>query len=251
MPDRRKHRGPHPEDARLFAPSWHPRLRRACAELSELLGWGYAMNAATTLVGDRHQLHRRQRLALKRSAVAPEAARERRARLGGLAGERVAMDGFNILVTAEAALAGAVLLRGRDGRLRDLASVHGTWRRMEETSRALGLLAEILAPAAEVRWVLDRPVSNSGRLAGWIRERGWQAELSERADTRLRALGLEGWRVATADGPLLDGLPASCDPIAALLADPALTGVQEQIVDLSVGSTGPEDLRHGEERRLS
>lgn len=190
-------------------------------------------------------------MALKRSAVAPANAARRRAGLQQLAGARVAVDGFNILVTAEAALAGAVLLRGRDGRTRDLASVHGTWRRMEETSQALALLSRVLEPAAEVCWVLDRPVSNSGRLAGWVRERGWQAELSDRADSRLRTLGLEGWCVATADGPLLDRLPTSCDPIAGLLADPALARTREQIVDLSEGSAGPEHPGHEEARRLS
>ena len=37
VPDTRKHRGPHPEDARLFADAMLPRLRAAVADLSWLL----------------------------------------------------------------------------------------------------------------------------------------------------------------------------------------------------------------------
>src|SRR5688500_10446127 len=53
MPDHRSHRGPHPEDAGLFAPAVHPTLRSAVADLSWLLTRGYADPSALKLVGDR------------------------------------------------------------------------------------------------------------------------------------------------------------------------------------------------------
>ena len=96
------------------------------------------------------------------------------------------MDGFNCLITMESALSSGVLILGRDGATRDLASVHGTYRRVTETPKAIALLAECLVRAkpASVRWLLDRPVSNSGKTAQAIRKEAdrigcnWPAELS-------------------------------------------------------------------------
>ncbi len=241
MPDRRRHRGPHPEDARLFAEAALPTLRAATAELSWLLGRGYAEAAALRLVGDHHQLHRRQRAAVARAACAPAVARRRRARTLPVAGRDVVVDGFNLVVTAEAALAGAVILRCADGRLRDLAGVHGTWRRVAETEAALALLLAALAPARRVRWLFDRPVSNSGRLAARLRAAGAEAEAVDRTDAAVAALAAEGWLAATADGPLLDRVPASADLLAGALPPAA------RVVDLAQptgeSDAGPSPIR--------
>lgn len=159
-----------------------PALRVAVAELSWLMGRGYAMNSAVKLVGDRHQLRERQRLAASRAACA-DAAREGRVRrhlpAEALRGRQVMVDGFNLLVSLEAALSGGVLLHCRDGCLRDMSGVHGSYHAVAETDAALALVGERLGElqAASVHWLLDKPVSNSGRLAGRIREvaeyQGW------------------------------------------------------------------------------
>ena len=67
MPDRRAHRGQHPQDADLFAARWHPILKTATAELAWLLSRNYATPSALKLVGDRHRLDARQRMAVQRS----------------------------------------------------------------------------------------------------------------------------------------------------------------------------------------
>ena len=56
MPDRRKHRGPHPEDGPLFAPANWPDLRCAVSHLSWLLTRAYAWESALKLVGDHFRL---------------------------------------------------------------------------------------------------------------------------------------------------------------------------------------------------
>ena len=212
MPDKRHHRGPHPEDAALFArPQW-PALRSAVAELSWLLTHGYAQPSALKLVGDRHNLNQRQRVAVMRSACSDDALASRRARQAPpdtMAGRALWIDGYNVLTTIEAALAGAVVLVGRDGCYRDIASLHGTWRRVEETVPAARLIGETLATvnAARALWLLDAPVSNSGRLrqtlvevaaaAGWT----WDVELVPDPD---RALGSAPDVIATADSVVLD-----------------------------------------------
>jgi hypothetical protein len=77
----------------------------------------------------------------------------------------VLVDGFNRLITIEAALSGGALLLCRDGCLRDLASVHGSYRSVQETDEAIRIAGEVLGdlgPAA-VSWLRDSPVSNSVR----------------------------------------------------------------------------------------
>jgi hypothetical protein len=181
-PDRRKHRGAHPSDAELFAVERLPDLRVATAELSWLLTRGYQTKSALKLVGDRHGLRERQRLAVARAACADEALAGREARRlhpDEVDGAELVLDGFNIIITAEAALSGGPLVLCRDACVRDLSGVHGSYRAVEETERAVVAAGETLAgfAPASVLWLLDQPVSNSGRLAARIRrvaaERGW------------------------------------------------------------------------------
>lgn len=175
MPDHRLHRGAHPEDAEDFAELRWPSLRTATAELSWLLTHGYAPVAALKLVGDHHQLTERQRRAVMRGSCGDEALARRIARrmdAADLAGRHIGIDGFNCLITIEAMLSGAVIFVGRDGACRDLASVHGTWRKVEETLPALRALCAVLETCgvAGARIYLDRPVGNSGRLRGFVEQ---------------------------------------------------------------------------------
>lgn len=214
MPDRRKHRGPHPQDRDLFHPDRLAVLRVATTELCWLLSRGYKDTAAVRLVGDHHQLHARQRKALLRCAATDDQVRGRAGSLRPVEGAHVVVDGFNVLVTLEAALSGGLLLLARDGRTRDLASVHGNYRTVDETDRAVDLAVEALRPAASVRWLLDEPVSNSGRLAARLRARGATVTLTSTADGDLRRAAADGAAVATADGPVLDDCDASVDVVA-------------------------------------
>ena len=226
MPDRQHHRGPHPQDRRLFLdPRRLGGLQAAAGELAWLLGRRYAPEAALKLVGDHYQLPKRQRLALRRAVAAPGSARRRREkRLAGasLAERTLLVDTFNQLISVEVALAGGILLRGHDGALRDLASVHGRYRTVEETARALELIAarlEQLQPR-EVRFLVDQVVSNSGKLAGLIRDlarqRGapWSAELVPSADPILKR---SAHIVATSDSTILDAAAAWFDLAAATI----------------------------------
>jgi hypothetical protein len=171
MPDTRSHRGARADDASSFAPERVPVLRTATAELSWLLSRGYSEHAASTLVGDHHQLVQRQRMAVRRASCSDEQrARRREKRVARAPALRV--DGFNCLITIEAMLSGGPIFVGRDGALRDLASVHGTYRKVEETVPALEAIRDTLADleVAEAEFLLDRPVGNSGRLRGIIEQ---------------------------------------------------------------------------------
>lgn len=200
-------RGPHPEDERLFAPELESVLAGACADLSWLLSRGYGRKAALTLVGDRFQLSDRQRVAVGRCACADHDRAGRLGRQLPLADcPRLWVDGLNVLTTVETALCGGVLLLARDGCYRDMASFHGNYRMVEAAAEAARLTGQLLGPR-EVRWLLDRPVSNTGRLAALLRrsaaENGWNwtVDLVDDPDREL-AEGVEV--AATSDSGILD-----------------------------------------------
>jgi len=148
MPDRRRHRGPHPGDAERFVARHLPVLRQACSDLGWLAARGYSPQASLQLVGDRFR--------------------------------------------------------------RDLASVHGTWRSVDETLPAARLLGERLHAAGvgtTVFW-LDAPVGNSGRLAVLLRALAarhgwhWRVEVGPSPDRMLQQSAVP---IATADSGILDG----------------------------------------------
>jgi hypothetical protein len=212
MPDIRKHRGPHPEDRSLFSAKHLPSLRQAVSELSWLLTREYSIKAALKLVGDRHRLRERQRLAVSRAACSDQSKASRRASAVNhevVRGGDLIVDGFNLLITIEAALSGGVLILCRDGCIRDLSSVHGSYRSVDETDWALQLIGEALATTkpASVRWLLDQPISNSGRLATRVRAAGernawpWRVETAFNPD---REIASSAAVVISSDGPLLD-----------------------------------------------
>ncbi len=215
MPHTNTHRGPHQKDAELFAPDKIPALREAVDDLSLLLERGYAGKSALELVGNHFQLHERQRVAVARCACG-DAARELRLSKEAASAKNQTMhiDGYNIIMLVEASLGGSVILRGRDGALRDLAAEHGNFRRVEETVPALELIASFLDElrVKECVWWLDAPVSNSGRLRALLLEtaasagRQWRVELVPSADVALKKQSVEVL-VATADSAILDAVP--------------------------------------------
>lgn len=212
VPDKRTHRGRHPSDDASFAPDQLERLRAAVDELSWLLDRGYSARAALQLVGDRHSLRLRQRKAVQRVAAGnDQVARRRATRVvrSALRDEPLLIDGYNVLLTVEAALSGGVLLLSRDGTLRDLTAMSGHYRRVATTREALARLGAFCHRTASTRWcwLFDRPISNSGRLkllvASLAEERAWPWEV-ELVPSPDRVLATTDGLIATADSAVLD-----------------------------------------------
>jgi len=212
MPDKRTHRGAHPADAELFRPSAIADLRTALADFSLLLTKGYADKSSLKLVGDRFSLTERQRLAIMRSACSDQQLTSRRnheIKIADIAGQPVIIDGYNLLITIEAAMSGGLIFKGRDGCFRDLASIHGTYRKVTETIPAVLLIGKFLKDAniPNCLFLLDSPVSNSGRLKTLIgeltRENNWrwEIELLTSPDAKLIRSDLI---VASSDSVVLD-----------------------------------------------
>jgi hypothetical protein len=212
MPDSRKHRGPDMLDRQRFGAEAVPTLRLATSDLTWLLTRGYAAPSSLKLIGDRYQLDARQRQAVARCTTATANVEHRLAHRvpdHALAGEPIWIDGFNVLTSIEAALAGGIILVGQDTAYRDMASMHGTYRNVAETEPAIDLIGACLArqQVASAHWLLDAPVSNSGRLKGRLLERAshhqwnWHVELVGDPDRVLRDCA---HTVASADSFVLD-----------------------------------------------
>lgn len=165
----------------------------AAEDLFFLLTRNYAENGAVKLVGDRYNLRSRQRYALQRIVVPGDIIREiRSCQLSehDIKGKHIAVDGFNLLILGEVLCSDGFIFQCFDGTYRDIASIHGSYRRVEETPDAIisiGKVIEKYVPSSVI-WYLDSPVSNSGRLKGRLEEIAaymgwvWDVQLVHDAD---------------------------------------------------------------------
>ncbi len=92
----------------------------------------------------------------QRRCLPPEAVR----------GKRLLIDGYNVLTTVEAASAVASCFWPVMARFATWPACTATIEKVAETLPALELIGKTLVSleVAEAVWLLDRPVSNSGRL---------------------------------------------------------------------------------------
>lgn len=212
MPDRRHHRGKHPEDAWLFAPGQLPLLEAAASDYHFLLSRGYPHGPALKITGDHYRLQQRQRLALFRAVCSSDQALSRKGKEISpleMQGKIVEIDALNQLIVIESALSGGFLFEGTDGCFRDIASIHGTYRKVEETGEAIALCGRALSVlgTAHARWWIDQPVSNSGRLKQMLEKHAsdhgwpWSFEVVFSPDAELKK---SDNLVITSDGYILD-----------------------------------------------
>jgi hypothetical protein len=209
-----RHRNAHPSDQIYFSGQHVLRLQKAIYELCWLFDRGYSRHSSIKLVGDHHQLRQRQRVAIGRIACSENSKNNRNSKcldLSDVKNRHLIIDGFNLIITLESAMAGALLLRCYDGCIRDLASVHGTYRQVSETKSVIELVGRALAvfEPASVQWLFDKPVSNSGRLAQLVRKMAnthnwnWQADLLDNPDQTIKASD----KIAiTSDSVILDSV---------------------------------------------
>lgn len=110
------------------------------------------------------------------------------------------------MITLEVALSGGLIFEAMDGCYRDIASLHGTYKKVEETIPALELVGVTLQAlkVEEVLWYFDAPVSNSGRLKVLLYELAekygynWQVELVNNPDKKIIehnqiSVSCDGW----------------------------------------------------------
>lgn len=158
-------------------------LQEAIRDMHYLLSRGFAENASAALVGNRYRLRARQIQMIKAAAASEEQLLKRRAKeveLAVLAGQAIYIDGFNLIILLESLLSGAYIFKGCDGCYRDQSSVHGSYKRVQQTSPSIALVAGFhkTAAVAKIVWIFDKPVSNSGRLKQLLLEYAQEQQLN-------------------------------------------------------------------------
>jgi len=165
-----KNRGKEGRDDLLFgAPKMQAKMQDAITDVSYLLSRGYSEKSSVQLAGNRYKLNARQQHAVQgMSASETQISQRRKTQLSAdqLKGQTVVIDGFNLIIILESFLSNAYVFKGLDSCYRDLSSVHGTYKRVQQTATVLTLVGDFLKEAQvnEVVWILDQPVSNSGRM---------------------------------------------------------------------------------------
>jgi hypothetical protein len=204
-------RGYDDEDSKWFSDESIEQLATAQQEIQYLLDRGYKMKPVIEMVGGHYQFSARQRTALQRATSAQLKYDKRRSTMLDFDEADkgcINVDAFNLIITLEVALSGSVLVLGKDGVLRDLAGLRGTYSIIDKTDAALSLIGRTLKKLSvpSVKFYLDSPVSNSGRLKAKILEHAheWgihtEAELVPNADVVLDKME----RIVTSDSIILD-----------------------------------------------
>lgn len=166
-------RGYAPSDEKEFVQQIE-KLQAAGTDLHFLLNRGYPIKTASVFVGNHYLLSERQRLALVRSVSTYEQIRARKRKENPHLDEGavVWIDCFNTVISLEIAFSGSTLLLCMDGAIRDLAGLRGTYRLIDKTEHAILAIRKVLERehVREAHFLLDSPVSNSGRLKAKIAE---------------------------------------------------------------------------------
>lgn len=184
----KRNRGKNSGDEKLFGvKKMQERINEALTDMHWLLSRGYAERSSLALVGNRYRLNARQQQALLGMSASETQVSNRQFKqiaFASLQGKQVAIDGFNLLIILESFLSGAYVFKGLDGFYRDLSSVHGSYKRVQQTNEAIETVCRFYESSgiSSIHWYFDKPVSNSGRLKQLLEqialERGYNWEIN-------------------------------------------------------------------------
>ncbi|WP_213278101.1 DUF434 domain-containing protein [Chryseobacterium indologenes] len=183
-----RNRGKNTGDDTLFGSEKQiSKLKLAVEDMRYLLTREYPEKAASELVGNRYRLKTRQIQAFRGASASDSQLYNRRLKhveTLDLKGKTVYLDGFNVLILLESLLSEAYIFEGLDGCFRDLSGVHGTYKRVNQTLRAIELVAAFYQKnqIQKLVWIFDKPVSNSGRIKQIILEFAEQHQLNWEVD---------------------------------------------------------------------
>lgn len=205
-------RGFTPEDSKNFSIENIKKLKIAQEEIQWLLDRGYKIKSIIELVGNHHQLSARARTALQRTTSSTVDYEKRKSTMLSFECAKegcLFVDGFNLIITLEVALSGSPILLSKDGVLRDLAGLRGTYKLIDKTDIALDLMGKTLKELSVpmIKFYLDSPVSNSGRLKSKILEcsESWGVPVEVELISNVDVVLSEMERIVTGDSIILNG----------------------------------------------
>ncbi len=227
-----RNRGKNTGDDTLFGSEKQiGKLKLAVEDMLYLLSREYPEKAASELVGNRYRLKTRQIQALRGASASATQLQNRQLKhvnSSSLKGETVYIDGFNVLILLESLLSEAYIFEGLDGCIRDLSGVHGTYKRVNQTLRAVELVASFYQKnkIQKLVWIFDKPVSNSGRIKQIILEfaeehqLNWEGDLQYNPD---KFLAESSETVISSDAWILDHCKAWLNLIGYLIKEENLS----------------------------
>ncbi|MCC3215410.1 DUF434 domain-containing protein [Chryseobacterium sp. X308] len=183
-----RNRGKNTGDDTLFGSEKQiSKLKLAVEDMQYLLSRDYPEKAASDLVGNRYRLKTRQIQALRGMSASDAQLHNRQLKhvdISDLQEKTIYLDGFNVIILLESLLSEAYVFEGLDGCIRDLSGVHGTYKRVNQTLRAVELIASFYRKnhIRKLVWIFDQPVSNSGRIKQLVLEYAGQNQLNWEAD---------------------------------------------------------------------
>ena len=151
-------------------------LQNASEDFRYLLNRRYPRKATLELVGNRYRLTFDEHHLLHRGIFSNSDSKSRKKRIVPITGIRnkdLAIDGHNVLITIEAALSGRPLVLADDGFIRDISGLSGSFKKTKRTEEAIQFIINVLKKwkPRQTFFLLDAPISMSGRLAEEIRNR--------------------------------------------------------------------------------
>ncbi len=200
------------------------RLKAASEDYKYLLDRGYRRSTALEFVCGHYRLGKKRRNRLVRSVYSKKEIEDHKGRripAREIKGEKVAVDGFNVLIGAECALGRGELIEAQDGFHRDALGIFGRYRRGRHTGKAVELILKALKKRdpSDVLILFDAQVSKSGELAAEVRKKMEElglkgdARTSGNVDYRIKKLN----RVtATADTAIIEKVDKAIDLVGEL-----------------------------------
>ena len=187
-------------------------MDNAKRDFKYLLDRNYRKDSALNFVSDHYRLNKKQRNELLRSVFSGKEIKNHKSKLTSIwriAGKNIAIDGFNVLITAESILSGKKVIRCMDGHIRDVSGIYGKYKINENTKGAIEKILSTLKKYKPkyVLWVFDSQISRSGELASLVR---WElqkfglcggAKTSKNADSEIKKLN---WITLTGDTAIME-----------------------------------------------
>lgn len=205
----------------LPADELREKLLEPAIDVRYLLSRGYVRKSSITFVSNHYRISEHERHVLARLVFSEETAEKRTGKklsCSLLKDSDVFVDGYNVIITIESVLKNEPVWYADDGFLRDTSGIFRNHRVTETTRMAvdemLKTLSELKLRSATI--LLDSQMSNSGKLAQFIRERAESnnlkvdARTSKHTDFDLKREGADSV-IATADGIIIDAVDRVVD----------------------------------------
>ncbi|MBU4407060.1 MAG: DUF434 domain-containing protein, partial [Candidatus Altiarchaeota archaeon] len=122
-------------------------IDKASQDLKYLLDRNYNRTTAINLVVNRYELSEKNCNLLHRYVFPEKEIRAHRKKIcppRRMRGKKIVIDGYNVLITVEAALEGKDTVLGMDGILRDVKGIFSKYKFDKNSEKAIGKILEKL-----------------------------------------------------------------------------------------------------------